>query len=168
MTTLQNYIPNNFLKLDDPSALGKQVTQELQKISNSIGVANQGITANTASITADEAAWTSYTPVVSAGSGTFTSVAAFGAYKTVGKTVHMQIDIRVTTNGTASSSVLASLPFTASSKNFILCGREFTAGLQLSGFIGFGDTNVHISRYDNAYPSFNGAILLVSGTYERV
>jgi hypothetical protein len=39
--TTKNYTPGNFTQIQDPSALGKFVTQELAKISNSIDLANQ-------------------------------------------------------------------------------------------------------------------------------
>jgi hypothetical protein len=165
MTTLQNYIPNNFLKLDDPSALGKQVTQELQKISNSIGVANQGITANTASITADEAAWTAYTPVITAGAGTITTASATGRWHQIGKTVFVYMAITVTTNGTGASFVNATLPVAAKSTWAVIPGRETAVtGKMLQGAA--SGINLIIINYDNSYPAANGYVLMLTGSYE--
>jgi hypothetical protein len=166
MVALQNYTPNNFLKLDDPSALGKQVTQELQKISNSIGVANQGITANTASITADESAWTAYTPVISAFSGTFTTSSATGRFHKIGKTVFLYVVVSITTNGSGAGYVIATIPFAANIAAIIPGRENAVTGKMIYGLL--SGTAMIILQYDNTYPAGNGYQLVLSGSYESV
>lgn len=114
-------------------------------------------------------AWTSYTPTVTAGSGTFTSVAATGFYKQIGKTVHFTASITITTIGSAGTSVLATLPVTASANKFMVSGRETAStGLMVQGFINASATQVLVQKYDGTFLGANGYVITVSGTYESV
>ena len=113
------------------------------------------------------AAWTPYTPTVTAGSGTFTTVSATGRYLRIGKLMNIQIAVTITTNGTAAGAVQATLPATAGAGVYVLAGREtVVAGKMLQGNIAPGGTTVNIFNYDNSYSGSNGAILIVSGSYE--
>ena len=58
----------------------------------------------------DQTAWTTYTPSVTAGAGTFGSVSATGRYKQIGKTVFVSIDVTITTNGTANNYFIVTAP----------------------------------------------------------
>jgi hypothetical protein len=121
----------------------------------------------TMSQSVDLVPWIAYTPTVSAASGTITSASATGFYKVFGKTVHVQITIVITTNGTGADTVRATLPFTASTSDFVLNGYSFSGGTGLvCPIFSFDPTRVHSLRYDGAYPGADGASLLVSGTYE--
>jgi len=114
------------------------------------------------------AAWTSYTPTVTAFAGTLTTVSATGRYKRVGKTVFFSIVITITTNGTGATAVIATLPVTASANaiNTAFVGREdAVTGKLLIGWAAT-TTQVFIQNYDGTYPGFDGAILGVSGSYE--
>lgn len=112
-------------------------------------------------------AWTAYTPTVTAQSGTFTSVTGTGRYKTIGKTTFVQIAVGITTNGTAGSWVIASLPNTAGSAVQILAGRATVLSTKmLQGQINGGGTTVAILNYDNSYPGATGEQLVLSGVYE--
>ncbi len=115
------------------------------------------------------AAWTAYTPTITAGTGTFTSVSATGRYLAVGKVIFFQIAITITTNNTAATYVLATLPATAVTGIVSpVAGREnaLTAKM-LQGVIGgVSTTTVAIQNYDGTYPGANGAILDISGCYE--
>jgi hypothetical protein len=112
-------------------------------------------------------AWTAYTPVVTATSGTITTLGAVsGRYKTLGKTVFVQMDITITTNGTGTGAVVATLPVT-SVFFYIVCGREAALlGKMLQGII--NANTVSIFNADNTYPGSNGARLIMSGLYESV
>jgi len=114
--------------------------------------------------------WLPYTPVITAGSGTFTSVSATGRYQQIGKTVIVALQVAIATNGSAATTVTATLPVSASSSNSaVLTGREtLNNGKQLQGFIVNTPTLVSIVNYDNSYPGGNGFNLLVSGSYESV
>ncbi len=110
-------------------------------------------------------AWTTYTPTVTANVGTFTTVSATGRYKTIGKTVFIELDITITTNGTAAGYVQATLPVSQASFDYFLVGREYN----VTGFILFGivsGNSMLIGNYDNTYPGGTGRRLKLSGVYE--
>lgn len=120
------------------------------------------IATNTASITAMQAAWTSYTPTVTASSGTFTTVSATGRYLAIGKTVFVKIAITITTVGTASGIVLATLPSTsASAYNF---SGNSGAGFQLT--VNTVNAQAYFTKYDGTSVISAGATLFASGVYE--
>lgn len=109
-------------------------------------------------------AWTSYTPVLSCGSGTLTSASATGRYKTLGKTVFVQVSILITTNGTCATNIQATLPFLGNGA-YLLAGREGSAtGKALNAIV--ATTVVIITNYDNTYPGADGGVVQASGVYE--
>lgn len=154
----------------------KKVIQSLQQAAGTAATAADdaatnaaNIATNTASIANHEAAWTSYTPTLSAGSGSFTSAIPGGGcrYHQIGKTVFVTIVVVITTNGTASGFVGASLPVTPKSSAFyVLHGRDGTGGKSLAGVIGTTPSDCVIVNYDNTYPGASGAVLTVTGVYE--
>lgn len=118
----------------------------------------------------DVGAWTSYSPAVSAGTGTFTSVAASGAYKKIGKIVFVKIEIRITTNGTAGTFILADLPFAvkneATSWHQPLACREGTGG-GMGGCIALNNgTQCLVQKYDGSHIGFDGSVVHITGLYE--
>ena len=114
-------------------------------------------------------AWTSYSPTLSANTGTFTNAAASGRYKTIGKTVFIQVTITIVTNGSAAINTVVSLPKQAAAANFVLAGREGNmTGQMISGVIFANSNYIIFSRYDNAYMGGNGYLCILSGVYESV
>ena len=112
------------------------------------------------------AAWTAYTPTVTAASGTFTTVSASGRYLNIGKLTFVQINVVVTTNGTAAGNVQATLPNTAFNTNYVMTGREILiTGKQLE--VVTSTTKVLIFNYDGTYPAGSGYSLMISGCYEN-
>lgn len=111
--------------------------------------------------------WTSYTPTVSAGSGTITTATATGSYIQYGKTVHFQQKITITTNGTGATYLSTSLPVQAVA-NFeaIVAGRNTTNGKMLQCEIMSAATLTRIFTYDNLYPVTSGDVIYISGTYQ--
>jgi hypothetical protein len=110
--------------------------------------------------------WTTYTPTVTAGSGSFTTVSASGRYLVIGKLTFAVITVTITTVGTATSYVAASLPNTANAI-YEFAGRESAlTGKMLSGET--AGAIVVIRNYDNSSPAASGAVLRVSGFYEVV
>lgn len=113
------------------------------------------------------AAWTSYTPTITATSGTFTSVTGSGAYKKIGKTVHIWVNAAITTAGTASGDIIFSFPsgVTPVVSRSLGVARE----TQLTGAYGF-------CRFETSYGTMckvdlssfiaSGRTVLCSGTYE--
>jgi hypothetical protein len=71
----------------------------------------QGGLLSAAAIAAE--AWTAFTPTITAQTGTPTTTSATGRYIQIGKTVICQMDVTITTVGTAAGSIKASLPATA-------------------------------------------------------
>lgn len=112
-------------------------------------------------------AWTSYTPTVSAQSGTFTTTSATGSYLQIGKIVFFQLSVSITTNGTAATSVQATLPVTPASSDFAWVGRATgISGKLLIAYNQIAIGSVSMQNYDATYPGANGEVLKVSGTYQ--
>lgn len=113
---------------------------------------------------------TSFAPVVTAVAGTFTSVAAAMSYKQLNKTLIFQLLITVTTNGTAATGIVVTLPrpaFTGAVGNYIAAGRENAlTGNMLQGNIASGTSQMTIFNYNNTYPGGNGAVLWLTGEYQ--
>ena len=73
-----------------------------------------------------------YTPTVTASSGTLTTVTATGNYTKIGRQVTANMSITLTNIGTASGALYATLPFTAGLFPSVGAGREDnTTGFEL-------------------------------------
>ena len=113
----------------------------------------------------EEGTWT---PTLSASSGTITTVGAVsGIYTKIGRLVIATIDATITTNGTAAGTLRASLPFTAANElTHFGTGRESAVSFaQLVAFSGFSNTNMNILKYDNSYPGADGARIQATISY---
>ncbi len=111
-------------------------------------------------------AWTAYTPTVTAVAGTITTVSATGAYLIVGKVTFVDISITVTTNGTGSGHLIATLPNTPANNLHTFAGREVAlTGKMLQGRV-IAATGLRIFYYDGTYPGADGASIAISGIYE--
>ena len=117
-----------------------------------------------------ESAWTTYTPVLTAQSGSFTIATATGRYKRIGKICIVQNRITITTNGTAGAAVIVTAPFTAVgsvSQTYNGTGREnAVTGNQLTTRISDGGNEIVIGKYDGAYPGANGYRLDITTIFE--
>lgn len=140
-------------------SLGSSVTLN---ISTPVTVANGG-TGDTGT------AWTPYTPTITAQSGTFTSASATGRYKTIGKTCFIELTITITTVGSASGAIAATLPsgITAQS-NAVLHGRDNGfSGYVIQGLILASATSItNILTYSNSSDIGAGASIILSGVFE--
>lgn len=116
----------------------------------------------------DDTPWQTYTPTVSAASGTLGTHTAEGWYIRRGNRVEIKIQIAIATNSTAAGSLNVSIPITA--VGFIgsmLCGRERITNKAVTAFVdGGGATAANIVFYDGTYPGGNGYVLTFSGFYE--
>ena len=114
-------------------------------------------------------AWIAYTPILGAQSGTLTSATAKGRYIRRGNIVYVKMQIAVTTNGSASGFLTASIP-TAQVGDFgsAFAGQERgVAGKGLQGWLdGGGSSTLVIKNYDGTYPGSNGSVMELSGFYE--
>lgn len=117
---------------------------------------------------ADDFSNGTWVPTITAGAGTITTIGAVVArYRLVGQMVFISLDITITTNGTGSLSVRATLPFTAASLA-VMAGREdAVTGSMLQGDISPGSGSVRMFTYNNLYPGGTGYRLFLSGWYER-
>jgi hypothetical protein len=110
--------------------------------------------------------WTAYTPTITAGSGTFTTLGAVsGKYMTIGKVSFVLVSIAITTNGTAATYVRATLPNTAVG-TAVIAGREMSVTGKMLFALPSG-ASMTIAYYDNTYPGVSGGLLIVSGCYEN-
>lgn len=110
----------------------------------------------------EEGVWV---PIVTPGSGSFTTVSATGSYIKIGRQVFTTAKITITANGTAGLSVFYTLPFT-SAVDAIGCGRESAVtGTMLQVVIQSGSGSANILTYNNAYPGASGYVLTVTATY---
>jgi len=119
--------------------------------------------------TINHPAWTTYTPTVTAFTGTFTTVSATGAYMQRGKLISFRITITITTNNTAATAILATLPVNGKAAvQQAVAGQDVGTGAVLGAGIlsGFGVDKVTIFKADGTYPGADGKVLVVSGTYE--
>jgi len=108
--------------------------------------------------------WVDYTPVITAASGTFTSVSAIGRFLKRGKIVNVQFTITITTNGTAAVAVHASLPLTVSSAAVGQGKETIVTGNMVSAIM--AGTNAAIQTSTGAYPGGDGRSIIVTGEYE--
>lgn len=115
-----------------------------------------------------DTAWTAFTPTITAGAGTFTSVAGTGRYRRQGNIVYIQITVTITTNGTASSFISATLPVTAGASGFgVPQGYESSVtGKEVRGAVTSGSSSCVMQFYDGTYPGGDGRTILISGFYE--
>ena len=115
----------------------------------------------------DAIAWTPYTPTITASVGAITTVSATGRYQTLGKTMFIEVDILVTTNGTGSGSLLVPLPSGSAKARTVICGREnVTSGLMLQAFIDASGTAFAVFTYANGYPAVDTSRCIISGSLE--
>ena len=115
-------------------------------------------------------AWTSYTPTITAATGSLTSASATAAYMTVGKLCVVRFNITITTNGTGGTAIVMTLPFAQAAgyannqavgfaREGNLTGQFCQVGTGSSGF-------ATIFNYVNGYPGASGASLIGTMLYE--
>ena len=113
----------------------------------------------------NNAAWTTYTPTITATTGSFTTVSATGRYTRVGKLCVTQFTVTITTNGTAAGQVVVTAPFgAAAAVTYMGVVRESNATGN-SGYAAIssgGGSSFYCANYDNSYMGGTGR--LISGT----
>jgi hypothetical protein len=106
----------------------------------------------------EEGVWT---PSVTSGSGTITTLGAVaGRYTKVGQWVKCYFTVAITTNGTAGGVlVIAGLPFARTGAASIAgYGREdLVSGKQLLATEA-STTSINVANYDNTWPGANGSL----------
>jgi hypothetical protein len=115
--------------------------------------------------------WTTYTPTVTAQSGSITSYSSAGSYIKIGKMVLYYARTTLTNAGTGSLSLQISVPLTAKTGGvFTFSGQEYSAtGKGLTGSLGAATND-----YDKAWVRFydwttciaTNNTIAISGIYE--
>lgn len=101
---LSNYVPGNYPNIDNPSALGKFTSGELDKIAAAVSLSNQAISALPATAVG------SWTPIDTSGAGlTFTSVTA--GYTKIGNIVFVYARLTYPTTASGVQAAIGGLPF---------------------------------------------------------
>jgi hypothetical protein len=136
----------------------------------SLSVAGSGTINLAGNLTMTGAAWTSYAPTLTAGSGTLTAAGSVsGAYQKIGKTVVGQITATITTNGTGAGSLSISLPpgLPATGNATVTFVEDLVTGQPAFGIIYSGATAVQaIRKADGTYPGGDGRRFIGSFTYQ--
>jgi hypothetical protein len=114
--------------------------------------------------------WTSFTPTITSGTGTLTTITgASGSYLlNDGGFINFAISFTLTTNGTGATQLRATLPFAAHAAALArsMSGAELSGtGKTLTCTIAPSGTYVAMTFYDGTYPGADGRIFTVSGTY---
>jgi len=116
----------------------------------------------------ENAAWVSYSPTLSAVTGSFTSASASGYYKRVGKVCHVKMTGAITLVGTGLG-VKISLPFTSKSGQGSSLGvvRESSVtGATGVILVANNSSTGELLRYDNGGWTASGYSYVISCTYE--
>jgi hypothetical protein len=113
--------------------------------------------------------WQTYTPTLSASSGSLTTATAAGQYQRRGNIVHLKVNISITTNGTAAGELRFTVPIpsTGTYGNMLYGAERAITGNAVYGFLdGGGATVANVKTYAAAYPGGDGYVINVSGFYE--
>jgi hypothetical protein len=108
-----------------------------------------------------------YTPTVTASSGTLTTVSASGSYTRIGRQVTFNLSVTLTNIGTASGALIVTLPYTCGVFPAIGAGREDqNTGTMLQARIQSSTPgSTIILAYNNTSPIANGNIINATITY---
>lgn len=114
--------------------------------------------------------WFSYTPTLTASSGSLTAGTCTGRYMRRGKTVFFQASCAITNNGTGAVSLNITLPINSSSVGvFAVTGRaNAISGKMLNGMIIASTNVVNVTDYNASYPGSTGETIVISGWYPSV
>lgn len=115
-------------------------------------------------------AWSTYTPNLSATSGTGIVGTAQGRYKTIGKTCVFQALVQITNLGTAATALRVSLPIASgpASNDCLVNAFDETAGTTLlyAKIPGGAIPIVILTTPSGAFPVAVNCYLIISGSYE--
>jgi hypothetical protein len=111
----------------------------------------------------DEGTWT---PTVTAGSGSITSYSASGTYTRIGRQVTASLSVNITNAGTGTGKAIVSLPIAASSVQCVGSGREANnTGLELQIITNTSAATADVFTYANLTPIATNNVLLLTVTY---
>jgi hypothetical protein len=111
-------------------------------------------------------AWTADTVTPTPLLGTFTLAGCTRRTKKIGRTVHVQLLISITTNGTATGGIMVPLPYAAAAVA-VLPGREVTvSGKAVTGTVHAADAVLTVFADLSTYPGGDGTDIVLTGIYE--
>jgi hypothetical protein len=129
-----------------------------------------GIMYNTTELS--ENAWVSYTPTISATSGTITAYTAEGKYIKRGKLITVTVNVDISDNGTGAGEIMVSLPAATVGMTLggtLLPGRERRIiNAALTAYIESGSSFAEVMTYNALYPGGTDAAITFAGSYEIV
>ena len=114
----------------------------------------------------DSGAYTSYTPTLTASSGSFTSATVSGLYKRIGKVCLVRFQVDITTNGTASGVILVTMPFTSTGYATGTWREVQSIGNSGQTFLSSSTQIGMTNPTDNSYPGANGRTFQGTIIYE--
>ena len=110
-------------------------------------------------------AYTSYTPVLTSGTGTFTSASVTGEYKRIGKVCIARVQVSIVTNGTAGGTIIVTNPFTSTASANGTWREVQSTGVAGQMFL-TSSTQFGLVNNDNSYPGANSRIFQGTIIYE--
>lgn len=112
--------------------------------------------------------WRPFSPVVTSGTGTITTLGTVtGTYKMHGQQIDYQFDISITTNGSAATDIVVSLPQAVANATYYGVGREVNlTGSQLNISCPTGSTVATVLTYNNGYPGGTGSRIIGNVSYQ--
>jgi hypothetical protein len=128
-------------------------------ITGTLGVTNGG-TGDTGT------AWSTYTPTITASSGTFTTVSATGRSKTIGKTMFLEARVIITTVGTASGFVVLPMPSGTLAANAAATVWQENTNAPGGGFGTSGGSSFNLTKYDGTTLCSSGSVVTVTAVIE--
>lgn len=105
---------------------------------------------------------TSWTPTITAGTGSITTVSATGVYTAIGREYFYTVDISITTNGTGATSLRFDTPFTAAGVAPFSGFETNVTGIPLGGYLN-GAVGIIVTPAA-AYPGGSGYRVIVRGS----
>ncbi|MCS0501630.1 glycoside hydrolase family 55 protein [Ancylobacter mangrovi] len=103
------------------------------------------------------------TPAVAPNSGAFAALGACTLFCTYHDAICViNLDLAITTNGTAAGSLRVTMPFTAA-RACTFSGWDSSTGVAVIGLMTTGSSTLVITRIDNSYPGADGTRILMSG-----
>lgn len=137
------------------------------------GTAAKGVnfTANTpaAGMTSQLLNWYeegTWTPTITAGSGSITAYTAAGYYTRIGRQVFVNGTISISNNGTGGTSIdISNLPFAIAGGVAGGMSRENAVNGKMSSITASGASTLIMFTYDNLYPGGTGTAFQFSATY---
>jgi hypothetical protein len=113
--------------------------------------------------------WHDYTVTISGTTGAVTTYGAAGRYRLEGKTVYLELEVFITTNGLGGGALVVNLPFAAKG-NICLSGiRSAPTIFGVAGRASPGQNQLLIYKStDGSYPGADNAGIAITGSYQRV